>query len=342
MFIAEGVDCCLKFLFREAGVFQEILEVALREFAVEAADEGHSFIACDDVVADFVRGIVRRAPVAELNERRVVEEVVDPVVETVVLAISTGSAFGSSLEARVFGGVVVRTLWVPVQVVAEVVELDVDLGQLLWGGGHVGQEVSEGDALAQVLGDGCSAQIHFVPLSPVEILQTVAFIFLRIRSELLLVDAHVRAKFSGILAVEDEWDAKLCSHLHGERLLSEDEGLEGVEEIQEGIACKESVDLPIGCEEIVIEAPLMKPALEIPPADIGIEVGGPSDGERVHAICILQCVRSEGTVLTAAARNKNIVSAVFAPVAVEEVLQFLFPLSPIDPPVELRFAEAAG
>ena len=74
--------------------------------------------------ADLLRGVVGRAADAELDVRRVVVEVVDPIVDAVVLAVGAGRALRRGLEAAVLDCVVVAALRVPLQIVAEIVHLD--------------------------------------------------------------------------------------------------------------------------------------------------------------------------------------------------------------------------
>ncbi len=92
--------------------------MALRELPAESVHQYHAFLPGDLLVPDFLRGILRRAAVAEFDECRVVEEIIRPVIKTVVLAVGSGRALGSSLETAVLHGVVEGFLWVPVQVVA--------------------------------------------------------------------------------------------------------------------------------------------------------------------------------------------------------------------------------
>src|SRR5437764_1318292 len=71
----------------ELEILEDLVAVARRKLAVEAAHERHRLVAREVLVPRFLRRVIRGAPEAELDERRVVVKPVDLVVEAVVLAV---------------------------------------------------------------------------------------------------------------------------------------------------------------------------------------------------------------------------------------------------------------
>src|SRR5690606_16678114 len=82
------------------------------------------FVAGDVAVADFLRGIVSGAADAELDECRVVMEVVHLVVNRAVLRIGPDGALGRSPETAMLDRIIVALLRVPFEVVAEIADID--------------------------------------------------------------------------------------------------------------------------------------------------------------------------------------------------------------------------
>ena len=74
------------------------------------------------------------------------------------------------------------------------------------------------------------------------------------------------------LPVEDQRDVELSCHLCNECLLAENEGLEGMQEVDSSVAREQPVNLPVGRVEKVVKTPDMQPVLEILPTDVGIQV----------------------------------------------------------------------
>src|SRR5262245_42871413 len=91
-------------------VLADLLEVALRKLAIEPANQSNTFFPREVAIPNLLRRIVSRPPNSKLDERRVVVQSVDLVVETVVLAVGTFGPGGVGLEARVLHRIVVSFL----------------------------------------------------------------------------------------------------------------------------------------------------------------------------------------------------------------------------------------
>jgi hypothetical protein len=99
-----------------------------------------------------------------------------------------------------------------------------------------------------------------------------------------------------VLAVEHQRQVEQQRHLRGERLLTEDERLERMEEVFHRQPGKQAVYPAVGRAQVIIEAGV-DPGLMVPPAPVGVDVGGPGDGERMHPVLVLQHVRRVEAVL---------------------------------------------
>src|SRR3989344_1730040 len=73
----------------------------------------------------------------------------------------------------------------------------------------------------------------------------------------------------------------------------------------------------------------MRPVLKVPPADVGIQMRCPRDGERIHPVCVFENVRGEPAVLAARARHDAVIRAVGTAMLVAESAKFVFALFPI-------------
>src|SRR5262249_30745113 len=102
-------------------VREELLEIFLRKLVIETLDQRDTFLARDFAVANLLGGIIGSPADAELDERRVVMEGIDAVVDRAVLGIRALGSLGIRGEAGMFGRVVVALLGVPLEIVAEVV-----------------------------------------------------------------------------------------------------------------------------------------------------------------------------------------------------------------------------
>ncbi len=91
-----------------------------------------------------------------------------------------------------------------------------------------------------------------------------------------------------------------------------------MEQVLEGEPGERAVHAPVGRAEIVVEAGV-DPRLEVAPAHLGVDVGRPRHGERIHAVLVLEQVGGVDAVLAPAARHQHVVAAVGAAVAVEQV-----------------------
>ena len=131
-----------------------------------------------------------------------------------------------------------------------------------------------------------------------------------------------------VLAVDDERDAVRRRQLRRQPLLAEDERLEGVQEIFEGQARQRAMYPSIGCTEIVVEAGV-DPRLEVSPANLGVCVGRPRHGERIHPVPVFEDVRGVDGVLAAAAGHQHVVASIGAPIAREQVEQLTLALRPV-------------
>ena len=74
----------------------------------------------------------------------------------------------------------------------------------------------------------------------------------------------------------------------------------------------------------------MNPGLKVSPPPVGINVGRPCHGERMHPILVFQYVRSVETVFPPTTRNDAIVGAVALPKSVAEGLELLISFNPVN------------
>ena len=94
----EAIAGRFELLARQRNVVQEFFEVLLRELAIEPMRERDALFPGQMSVANFLRSILRRAAIAELDERGVVEEPIGLVVDTVVFGVRAFGALGIRLE----------------------------------------------------------------------------------------------------------------------------------------------------------------------------------------------------------------------------------------------------
>ncbi len=142
-----------------------------------------------------------------------------------------------------------------------------------------------------------------------------------------------------VLPVDHERDVVERREAGRQALLAEDEGLERVQEVLEGEPGEGPVHPPVGRAEVVVEA-RVQPRLEVAPAHLRVDVGRPRHGERIHAVLVLEQVRGVDRVLAPAARHQDVVPAVGAAVAGQQVEQLALAGGPVDALLLLR--EAAG
>ena len=88
--------------------------------------------------------------------------------------------------------------------------------------------------------------------------------------------------------------------------------------------------LAVGGEQVIVEAALMQPRLEIAPPNVGIEMRRPGHGERVHAVGFLEHQRGEHRIFAARARHQTIVRAVARAVLVAHRDELTFAFLPIE------------
>ena len=122
---------CLREIFAvDRKILENLLLEAVGVFAVKLLAQRLCLVQRDLLVADLLRGVVGRAPDAVLDVGRVVEEVVDLIVNGIVLGVGALCALGRGAEAAVLDAVIVRALRVPFFVVAQIPHLNVVLFQV--------------------------------------------------------------------------------------------------------------------------------------------------------------------------------------------------------------------
>ena len=105
----------------------------------------HRFFACYLVVPDLLRRVIGCAADAEFYQRCKVVEHVDLVIDAGILRIGSRRTFGIGAEAGVLDRIIITLLWVPRQVVAKIVNLDIFLAQILRAWRDIGGEVIDGE-----------------------------------------------------------------------------------------------------------------------------------------------------------------------------------------------------
>ena len=106
-------------------IFEDFLFKAVRVLAVKLLAERLALVQRDLLVADLLRGVVGRAADAVLDVGRVVEEIVDLVIDGVVLGVGALCALRRGAEAAVLDAVVVCALRMPLLVIAQIPHLNV-------------------------------------------------------------------------------------------------------------------------------------------------------------------------------------------------------------------------
>ena len=90
---------------------------------VEPFDQCDSLLPRNVAGTDFLSGVIGGSPNAKFYSGGVVVKIVDAIINTVVLGVRSGGSFGGSLESTIFHRVVVTGLRVPLQIIAEIVDL---------------------------------------------------------------------------------------------------------------------------------------------------------------------------------------------------------------------------
>ncbi|MPM89584.1 hypothetical protein SDC9_136696 [bioreactor metagenome] len=94
-------------------------------------------------------------------------------------------------------------------------------------------------------------------------------------------------------------------------------------------AGQQAVGTAIRGAQVVVK-PGMDPRLKVIPAPRGINMGSPSDGQRVHTILVLQQMCGVKAVFAATAGHQTVIAAVVFAVTVAQLAQLLLALVPID------------
>lgn len=114
-----------------------------------------------------------------------------------------------------------------------------------------------------------------------------------------------------------------------------------MEQVLGGQAGQQAVGHAVGGAQVVVK-PGVDPGLHVVPAPRGINMRRPGDGQRVHAVLVLQQVGSVKAVLTAGAGHQAVVAAIVFAVLVAQFPQFLLAQRPVDLAVGLVMAGVAG
>src|SRR3989338_1051910 len=97
---------------------------------------------------------------------------------------------------------------------------------------------------------------------------------------------------------------------------------------------------PVRGMEVVIKSSV-NPRLKIFPSPRSVLVRRPCDSKRVHAVFVLQDMRSVEAVLAAAPRHNAIIGAIGLPMFVAERNKFFFARAPVNR-TSFHFREPAG
>ena len=314
-------------------IFEDFLFKAIRVLAVKLLAERLALVQRDLLVADLLRGVVGRAANAVLDVGRVVEEVVDLVIDGVVLGVGALGALRRGAEAAVLDAVVVRALRMPLLVIAQIPHLNVVFLKV----GSLGRQV-----------DGQIGLVHFVVLLQLAQADTaqINMVVVVDRKEVLIAQGGVVvgnrvAELGLVLAVEHQRDAELRGHLGRQLLLAQNERLERVEQVLRRKAGQQAVGHAVGGAQVVVKA-RVDPRLHVLPAPGRVDVRGPGDGQRVHTVLVFQQVGGVEAVLAAGAGHKAVITAVVLAVLVAELAQLLLAQRPVDMAVGLVVAGMAG
>jgi len=134
----------------------------------------------------------------------------------------------------------------------------------------------------------------------------------------------------------------LSCHFRNERLLPQNERLEWVQQIDRRIAGQQAVNFTVRGVQVVVKTTDMQPLLEVFPADIGIQMRGPRDGQGIHTVLVLQQVGLHRAVLTTTATYDAVISAVRLSMLVAQLDEFPLTLVPINFTIFLEHIETAS
>ena len=121
---AELIAQCQESLRCHPDIVHHLTKVLLRKFAVKSANKPHAFFSSQMPIPNLLGRIIGRPTNPKLNEGCVVVKPIDLIIQTVVLAVRSFSAFRIRFESRVFNCVVIALLWCSLQVIAEIVNFD--------------------------------------------------------------------------------------------------------------------------------------------------------------------------------------------------------------------------
>ena len=221
----------------------------------------------------------------------------------------------------------------PLLVVAQVAHLDVVFLQVGSLRGQIDGQVGLVDLVVLLQ----LAQAHAAQIDVVVVVD---------REEVLVAQRRVVvgdgvAELGLVLSVEDQRNAELGRHLGRQLLLAQNEGLEGMEQVLGGQTGQQTVGHAVGSAQVVVKAG-MDPGLHILPAPGRVEVRRPGDGQRMHAVLVLEQMGRIEAVLAAGARHQAVVGAVVLAVLIAQFPQLLLPQRPVDMAVGLVVAGMAG
>ena len=117
---SKGVHLLPKHRLGAPDVFEKLSKVSGRELSIESPHQLDSLLTGDMSVANLLSGVIGRAADAKLDERRIVVEVVDLVVEAAVFGVGPGRALRTWLESHMFHRVVIAFLRHPFEVISEI------------------------------------------------------------------------------------------------------------------------------------------------------------------------------------------------------------------------------
>ena len=317
----------------ERQIFEDLLLETVRVLAVKLLAERLALVEGDFLIADLLRGVVGRAANAVLDVGRVVEEIVDLIVDGVIFRIGALGALRRGAEAAVLDAVVVRALRMPLLVIAQIPHLNVVF-------------LKVGGLARQV--DGQIGLVHLVVLLQLAQADTaqINVVVVVDREEVLVAQRGVVvgnrvAELGLVLTIEHQRDAEFRGHLGGQLLLAQNERLERVEQVFRSQTGQQAVGHAVGRAQVVVKA-RVDPRLHVLPAPGRVDVRRPGDGQRVHAVLVFQQVGSVEAVLAAGAGYKAVIAAVVLAVLVAELAQFLLAQRPVDMAVGFVMAGVAG
>ena len=131
-----------------------------------------------------------------------------------------------------------------------------------------------------------------------------------------------------IFAVHHERDAEHSRHPRAEYFLTENEGLERVEQIDKCETGQCPMHLRVRREKRVVK-PNLLPSLNVSPTDVGIGMRRPSHDQRVHVVFRLKKMGDEDAVLAAASGNDDVIAAIVAAVPIADLPQLALAFRPV-------------